>query len=49
LPAVFLALAEHAPRVLRQVQLYVLTGVALIGLCIVLGSQLGAALVAFIL
>jgi diguanylate cyclase (GGDEF)-like protein len=44
----FLALAEHAPRVLRQVQLYVLSGVGLIGLCIVMGSQLGAALVAFV-
>lgn len=43
----FLALAEHAPRVLRMMRLYVLSGVGVLVLCIVMGSQLGAALVAF--
>lgn len=43
----FLALAEHAPRVRRMVRLYILSGGGLLVLCIVLGSQLGAALVAF--
>lgn len=43
----FLVLAEHAPRVLRQVQLFVLSVLGLLGLCLVLDSQLDAALVAF--
>jgi len=43
----FLALAEHAPRVLRLVQLFVLSELGLLGLSLMMGSQLGAALVAF--
>ncbi|BAN35709.1 hypothetical protein SCD_n01898 [Sulfuricella denitrificans skB26] len=43
----FLALAEHAPRVLRLVRLSAVSGLSLIALCIMAGSQLGAALVAF--
>ena len=43
----FLALAEHAPRVLNLVRLSALLGLISIALCILMGSQLGAALVAF--
>lgn len=43
----FLVLAEHAPRVLRKVQLFVLSGLGLLGLSLMIGSQLGAARVAF--
>lgn len=43
----FLALAEHAPKVLRQVQLLVLSGLVLLGLSLAMGSRVGSALVAF--
>lgn len=43
----FLALAEHAPRVLRLLRLSVLLGVSLLGWCIVMGNRQGVALVAF--
>lgn len=43
----FLALAEHAPRMLRMVQLFALTSVLLIVLCMLSDSQLAAAQVAF--
>ncbi len=43
----FLALAEHAPRVLRFVQGCALLAVSLLVICVSLGSQLGATLVAF--
>lgn len=43
----FLSLAQHAPRVLRLVQLYAGVGLGLLGLCLLGGSQLGAALLAF--
>ncbi len=43
----FLALAEHAPRVLNLVRLSVLLGLSLLGWCIVIGNRQGAALVAF--
>lgn len=43
----FLDLAVHAPRVLRMVRLSVISVSILMALCIVAGSQLGAALVAF--
>jgi PAS domain S-box-containing protein len=43
----FLALKEHAPRVLRLMRLSALSGVGLMVLFIMMGSQLGAALLAF--
>lgn len=43
----FLALAQHAPRVLRLVRLCVVSGLGLMALCILIGNQAGAALVAF--
>lgn len=43
----FLALAEHAPRVRHRVQLFALSGGILMVICLAIGSQLGAALVAF--
>ena len=43
----FLALAEHAPRALRVVRLSAFLALVSIALCVLLGSQLGAALVAF--
>ncbi|WP_237246643.1 diguanylate cyclase [Sideroxyarcus emersonii] len=43
----FLALKEHAPRVLRFVQSFAAAGLAAIAISILLDSQLAAALVAF--
>lgn len=43
----FLALAEHAPRALRVVRLGAFLALISIALCVLLDSQLGAALVAF--
>ncbi|HEX5364752.1 MAG TPA: EAL domain-containing protein [Gallionella sp.] len=43
----FLALAEHAPRARRWVNRYILAGVALFAASVAMGSQFGAALVAF--
>jgi len=43
----FLALAEHAPRVFRGVQVFAAVGLGLLGISLAMGSQLGAALLAF--
>lgn len=43
----FLNLAQHAPLVLRWVQVFAMTGLGLLGLSVALGSQYGAALLAF--
>lgn len=43
----FLSLNEHAPRALRGVRWFSVAGVALLVACMALGSQRGAALVAF--
>jgi diguanylate cyclase (GGDEF)-like protein len=43
----FLSLPENEPRVLRYVQIFVITGVSLMGLSITLNSHLFAAIVSF--
>ena len=43
----FLALADHAPRALRLIRLGTLAALVAIASCVALGSQLGAARVAF--
>lgn len=43
----FLALAEHAPRSLRAVRGFALTGISLLGLSIALDNQYAAGIVAF--
>ena len=43
----FLALADHAPRALRFVKVFVMTGVSLLGLSLLFDNQHAAAVVAF--